>query len=369
MSFRIGFSLITATTWIIFHFSLLYLLKGKPKRWVWALGANIFVGIFVFSRRAFRSGAPFVVSETYYILLSLVICSVLTIMLVALLKLLSRKRIEEMNPSRRALLRNAAIAGPVALASYGYYQARNVRLVENTISFPNLPAEWDGLKILQITDLHVGQSIRREFVQEVVDLCNSADADLCALTGDILDAPLDSIIRDAAPLKDIRTKLGSFFVTGNHEYMWGADKFIDHIHEVLGHNVLMNRGVVFDRGGKKFLLAGVNDINAGRRHDTHRSLPTEAGAQDADFKMLLAHNPNSYETAHPAGFNLMISGHTHAGQFFPASLFVHAFYRYVKGNYDHHGMKIYVSPGTGLWGPVNRACVQPEVSLHILRRG
>jgi uncharacterized protein len=166
----------------------------------------------------------------------------------------------------------------------------------------------------------------------------------------------------------IRATYGAFFVTGNHEYYWDGLAWCAAI-EAFGPTVLNNQHRCIERGGAKLLIAGVPDMTAGGRVG-HASDPAQAkhGAPSHDFSVLLAHQPRSVFAAAKAGFDLQLSGHTHAGQYFPMSVLIHLFQPYVSGLNLHENTQIYVSRGTGYWGPPNRAGSPSEISLLTLER-
>jgi uncharacterized protein len=158
--------------------------------------------------------------------------------------------------------------------------------------------------------------------------------------------------KDLAPLAGLQAKAGIFFVTGNHEYYWNALEWIAAFQR-LGARVLLNEHIRLQRAGGEIILAGVTDLTAGRMLPSHASNPQKAieGAPTGAVKILLAHNPDTYKTAHALGYALQLSGHTHGGQFFPWSLIVKLVHPYCKGLYRHKGMWLYVNRGTGYWGP------------------
>lgn len=252
----------------------------------------------------------------------------------------------------------------------GIRQARTPpRVEEIEISLKGLPRSFDGYRIVQITDLHVGPTIGRDFVASVVERANTLDADLVALTGDFVDGLPEDLKEDLAPLKTLRSRDGVFFVTGNHEYYWGVEKWIEHFQNELGCEVLLNEHRLIQRAADRLLVAGVTDFTAGSMLEDHRSDPHRARGENTEdlVKILLAHQPKSYQGAHEAGFDLQISGHTHAGQFFPFNIFVKFFQPYYRGLNRHENLQIYVSRGTGYWGPPMRFLVPSEVSLIQLR--
>jgi predicted MPP superfamily phosphohydrolase len=197
-----------------------------------------------------------------------------------------------------------------------------------------------------------------------MDAVNRLDADVVALTGDLVDGSVQRLSGDVEPLAGIRARYGRFFVTGNHEYYSGAQSWIRKINH-LGYTVLNNEHHIIGHRGRKILLAGVPDPQAGRFDDAQRSDPGKAisEAPPVDLKILLAHQPQSIFAAAKVGFDLQISGHTHGGQFFPWNLAIHLFQPYVAGLHLHEKTWIYVSRGTGYWGPPVRLGSPSEITL------
>lgn len=243
------------------------------------------------------------------------------------------------------------------------------KLKEVTIAIKNLPPAFEGYKIVQVSDLHVGGTIRKPYVQNVVDIVNSADADLIALTGDFADGKVTDLRQDSALLADMKSKDGSYFVTGNHEYYHDLFSWLP-FYKSIGIEVLQNENRIIRRGEDALVIAGVTD------YSTRGLAPPEgvdiarAGKdmpQDA-VKVLLMHQPNQYKEAAAAGFDLQLSGHTHGGQFFPWTLVVPFFHNYFKGLNRFENLQIYISVGTGYWGPALRTFVPTEVTLITLRK-
>ncbi len=277
------------------------------------------------------------------------------------------------NPSRRGFLVNSMNYGIMATASlttgYGVVEAKRVpEIKEVQIPIPALPEEFDGFRIVQVTDLHVSPTIRRPYVEKVVEIVNSLNADIFALTGDLVDGTIHQLSRDVAPLKNIQSIHGNFFVTGNHEYYFGIMDWVTQIQR-LGFSILLNEFCRIHRGQRSLLLAGVTDYRGGNFLHAHRSDPIKsvAGAPEADVKILLAHQPKSIFDAARAGFDLQISGHTHGGQFFPWNLVVGLNQPFVSGLHKYKNTHIYVSRGTGYWGPPVRVGAPSEISLIKLR--
>jgi len=220
---------------------------------------------------------------------------------------------------------NYGIVAAAALTTgYGIAEAKQTPQVKRVpIKIERLPRELEGFSIVQITDIHISPTFRRAAVEEIVAVVNTLDADIVALTGDLVDGSVAQLGYDVAPLGSINSTSGNFFVTGNHEYYSGVLDWIEEVRR-LGLTVLMNGHVVIGRGPARLLLAGVTDYRGGNFLASHRSDPHKAlaGAPSADVRILLAHQPKSIFEAAAAGYDLQISGHTHGGQFFPWNLVV-----------------------------------------------
>jgi predicted MPP superfamily phosphohydrolase len=273
------------------------------------------------------------------------------------------------DPSRRAFLVSSMNYGIMASASlttgYGIVEAKRVPEVKEVqIPIFSLPRAFDGFRIVQVTDLHVSPTIRRSYVEKVVEIVNGLNADIFAFTGDLVDGTISQLSEDVAPLKNIRSACGSFFVTGNHEYYSGVADWVARIKD-LGFFVLLNEFHVISRDRKNMVLAGVTDYRGGSFIPAHRSDPVKAlaGAPPADVKILLAHQPKSIFDAARAGFDLQISGHTHGGQFFPWNWVVGLNQPFVSGLHRYGNTQIYVSRGTGYWGPPVRVGAPSEITL------
>jgi predicted MPP superfamily phosphohydrolase len=262
----------------------------------------------------------------------------------------------------------SARAVPVAGALFfaiGLVNARRtarVRMVE--VPVQGLPAALHGFTIAQISDIHVGPTIKRPYVQRIVDAVNALQADAVAVTGDLVDGRVQDLAPHVAPLAELRSKHGTFFVTGNHEYYSGADEWTAELQR-LGVRVLSNEHAVLRHGGASLVLAGVTDSSAHHFNPHQRSDPQRAidGAPfDAGARVLLAHQPRSAMAAAQAGFDVQLSGHTHGGQYWPWNLFVPLQQPYTAGLHRLQRLWIYVSRGTGYWGPPLRFGAPSEIT-------
>jgi len=238
------------------------------------------------------------------------------------------------------------------------------RITEVTVPIRNLPESLRGFSIAQISDVHVGPTIKRGFVEGIVQQVNQLNADLIAVTGDLIDGSVARLSSHTAPLAGLRAKYGAFFVTGNHEYYSGERAWTDEVRR-LGIRVLKNEHVVLQHNGSSLVLAGVTDYSAHRFDPAERSDPAAAlrGApKDAGARILLAHQPSSAVAAEAAGFDLQISGHTHGGQFWPWNHFIRFFQPFTSGLDRLNNLWVYVNRGTGYWGPPNRFGVPSEIT-------
>jgi uncharacterized protein len=273
--------------------------------------------------------------------------------------------------SRSALLefaRESAIAVPIlALAAtvLGVFNARRrakVRAIDVPIA--GLPASLHGFTIAQISDIHIGPTIKGSYLDAIVDAVNALGADMIAVTGDLVDGSVSQLAEHTQPLSRLSARHGAYFVTGNHEYYSGVRAWVAEIRR-LGLRVLMNEHVVLRHGGESVVVGGVTDFGAHHYDPAHRSDPAAAmkGAPtDAAFRLLLAHQPRSAFAAMPAGFDLQISGHTHGGQFVPWNFFVRLQQPFTAGLHRLGSLRVYISRGTGYWGPPIRLGAPSEIT-------
>ena len=248
----------------------------------------------------------------------------------------------------------------------GFWNARRTaQVVRVDVPITNLPAALHGFTVAQITDIHVGPTIKTRYLQAIVRRVNTLDADMVAITGDLVDGSVADLGAHVAPLSTLSSRHGSYFVTGNHEYYSGAHAWITELRR-LGVQVLMNEHVVLQQGGASLVLAGVADFHADRFDKNHRSDPHAAlaGAPlDAGVRVLLAHQPRSAFEAAKAGFDVQLSGHTHGGQFWPWNLFVPMQQPFTAGLRRLQDLWVYTSRGTGYWGPPKRFGAPSEITL------
>jgi len=284
------------------------------------------------------------------------------------------ERFKKFDPARRLFLARAA-AGTATLvtAGSGISGVRTATgpalLSEHAVKLARLPKQLSGLVIAQISDLHVGPTIREREVQRVVEQVNALKPDLVAITGDLVDGSVEQLRFATEHLGKLQSRFGSYFVTGNHEYYSGADDWRKELAR-LGVKVLSNERVTVG-GDVSFDLAGVEDwsglATAGAGEGS--SLPAALAGRDPERSLvLLAHQPRRdfVAEAAKAGVELQLSGHTHGGQLVPFNLIVGALFPYLAGLYQHDGMSVFVSRGTGYWGPPLRLGYPPEIAKLVL---
>jgi predicted MPP superfamily phosphohydrolase len=260
----------------------------------------------------------------------------------------------------------AVLAGSFIALAAGFAAALGgPRIRKVDIPIDGLDPALHGLRIVQITDLHVGPTLGGRYVRKVVRMANQLRADIVALTGDFVDGSVSRLAPHVAALAELQPADRRFFVLGNHECYSGAPQWIEHF-RAMGLQVLLNDYRVLSVAGAKLVVGGVLDPAAGQ--PPQPQLAAGSGEGPA-FRLLLAHNPKIAPLAERAGFDLQLSGHTHAGQFFPWTLAVHLVHApHVSGLSRSGRMFVYVSAGTGTWGPPVRFGTEPELTLLRLVR-
>lgn len=270
---------------------------------------------------------------------------------------------------RRLLLsRSAAIfAGLTAAGVTGHgvrTAAGTPRIDRFTMPMSKLPRSMDGTRIAVVSDIHIGPHTGVEHARRVTRVINSVNADLVCVVGDMVDGTVAQLGRVVAPLAEIESRRGTFFVTGNHEYYTDHLEWIDEVAE-MGMRPLRNERV--EVAGLD--LAGVNDLD-GLEHDDPPDFARALGDRDpARPVVLMAHQPAAVEFVAPYGVDLQISGHTHGGQMVPFNMVVRLAQPVVSGFGNVDGVPVYVTNGAGSWGPPVRVGAPPQVTVIELRAG
>jgi predicted MPP superfamily phosphohydrolase len=261
-----------------------------------------------------------------------------------------------------------ATVGLVAFSMFSALRPPPIRRVR--VGLSRWPATLSPYTIVQVSDIHTGPTIGRAFVQDVVRRVNDLRPDLIAITGDLVDGSVNQLAGEVAPLRELRARDGVFFVTGNHEYYSGVEPWGAHIRS-LGIPVLRAQRVSI-RGAEGFDLAGVDDFSA-RYHDRsgHHELDVAralAGRDPARPVVLLAHQPRTASESVRQGVDLQISGHTHGGQIFPFHYLAALPQPFLSGLHRIGSTVLYISRGTGYWGPPMRFLASSEITVLELVR-
>lgn len=273
------------------------------------------------------------------------------------------------DPSRRDFIQKMLSIGIITTAGAatiaGLYGARKgATIMETTVPIKGLGKDLNGMTIAQISDMHVGPTIKKNYVEEVVEQVNRLNPDIIAVTGDLVDGSVEHLSKHIEPIKDLDAKIGKYFVTGNHEYYSGVDQWLEKI-DHFGLTNLVDSHEIITKGNDSLTLGGVTDFRSSSIKPDHKSDPATAfaGSPDGVPKILLAHQPWSIFGATKAGADLQLSGHTHGGQFWPFVYAVRLANPYTAGLHNHDGTWIYVNRGTGYWGPPMRLGVESEITL------
>lgn len=275
--------------------------------------------------------------------------------------------------SRRQFLLQATNVGVLAaagvLTGYGVYEARRrPGIVRLEIPIARLPKEFMDFRVVQITDIHAGLTVKRDWIESIVEEVGALNPDLIAFTGDLADGSVPHLREDVAPFGRLQAPFGKYFVTGNHEYYSGVEPWVEEARR-LGFDVLNNEHRLIQRSGASIVVAGVTDFSGGQFAPAHKSDPKAAliDAPPGMTKVLLAHQPRTLYEADGLGYDLILSGHTHGGQFFPWNLVATIGQPYISGLHNRNGTWVYVSKGTGYWGPPVRLGARSEITVVVLK--
>lgn len=253
----------------------------------------------------------------------------------------------------------------VLIASYGYFEARNIHTERILLRSSKIPAAMDKLKIVQISDVHLGLIVREKWLKRILEEVIKENPDMLVSTGDLVDGQTDNLAGLAELLKDIRPRYGKFAVMGNHEFIAGLDQSL-HFTEKAGFTVLRGEGLTVSG---LINVVGVDDP-FGKRYGLSRDVDENkllSGSPHEKFTLLLKHRPVVDKKA-SGFFDLQLSGHTHGGQIFPYSLLTKIYYPINAGCLNlSNNSHLYVSRGAGTWGPPIRFLSPPEVTVIEIR--
>ena len=253
----------------------------------------------------------------------------------------------------------------VAITIYGLVEARSIGITRLQVRMPNLPSQLEGLRIAQISDVHMGRIVRGPRLERIVTMVNDLHPDLIVITGDLVDAEALHMEDMVHPLRRLNSKYGVFAVPGNHEYFAGIERSQAFI-EQAGVTLLRNRWVVIAGG---LQLVGRDDPVGARV--TGEKIPSleeiMRGTDRSKPTILLYHTPvTTFEELQARGIQLQLSGHTHKGQLWPFNYIVKLIYKMPYGRFTSGDTTVYVNRGTGTWGPPMRVAARPEITLVTL---
>lgn len=249
----------------------------------------------------------------------------------------------------------------LVITTYGFFEANNIQTEYVTIRTPKISAEVGRIKIVQISDAHLGLIMRERRLKRILEKVYTANPDILVSTGDLVDGQIDNLLGLAAMLRQITPRYGKFAITGNHEFYAGLDRALDFT-EKAGFKVLRGEGLTVSG---LLNIAGVDDP-AGKYRGLYREVEEKellSKLPKEKFTILLKHRPVVDNNA-VGFFDLQISGHVHNGQIFPFTLITKLYYPYAQGLYDlRDNAHLYVSRGSGTWGPPIRFLSPPEVTV------
>lgn len=255
----------------------------------------------------------------------------------------------------------ASLAFATSLSAKATYNAKEAYIENVDIKIDNLQKPYT---IVQLSDVHIGGLIDKKFIENIVAKVNSLNADLVVITGDLIDTDLKYVEDVVNELGNLKSKYGTYFVPGNHEYFHNIEKIIPYLKN-LDIKVLENENVYIGEKSSGFVLAGVYDVFGYKYNNFIPDINKALKNSDTHPTILLAHQPKFISEIDDKKVDLMLSGHTHGGQIMPFNLLVRLAQPYIRGLYKHNNQtQIYVNKGTGFWGPPMRLGASAEIT-HI----
>ncbi|GAB5897585.1 metallophosphoesterase [Mycolicibacterium mageritense] len=264
----------------------------------------------------------------------------------------------------------AVVAGAASVGLVGVGAANALGspdLLRVPVHLRRLDPAFNGFRIAVVSDIHLGPLSGRAHTERIVEMINATEPDLVAIVGDLVDGTVEELGAAAEPLRDLHSREGTFFVTGNHEYF--VDDTASWLRELerLGLQPLRNENTAISRGAAAFDLAGVNDVAGKNRSDPPDFDRALSGVAVDRPTILLAHQPVQVHEAAARGVDLQLSGHTHGGQMWPFHYVVRLAQPTLAGLSTVDDTQLYVTRGAGFWGPPVRIGAPPDISLLTLR--
>jgi uncharacterized protein len=340
---------------------------------VGALGGGAVTSIAGFV--LYRTTAPSLLTAALPMWFALVLYVAMALLLIDLVRWLARRKASaaatQVSPERRMFLSRAvATTGVLAgtgLASYGVFRAYSpAQVTEVPLVIPKLPRALDGFTLAHLSDIHIGPVLQRKFLDDLVDRTNAVKPDLVAITGDLVDGRPEHLGPAVEALTRLKSRYGTYFVTGNHDYYSGADAWV-RVLQGWGIGVLRNRRVLVGDAGASFDLLGVDDWGTrGMAHDYDLDAAT-AGRSPDRASVLMAHQPSGFDEVAARGLDVQLSGHTHGGQTFPATGIAWLMWGPRSAGLSRVGDSyLFVSRGCGFVGPPTRIGSPPEIGKLVL---
>ncbi|KZF09009.1 MULTISPECIES: metallophosphoesterase [unclassified Rhodococcus (in: high G+C Gram-positive bacteria)] len=373
----VGVFLLLITLFLHWRFLSLTRMPTRPKRAVDAalallwLGAVIGFGSGVEFDPSWARGPAFVGLSWLAVVLYLFLGTILVAVVCTVVRVVfaARKRDSSAVRLRVSRIGSAAVAlVSVVAVGYGLVEAATPRATNTDVVLDRLPAEFDGVRVALVSDLHVGPSRGADFVQKVVDSVNAQNPDVVLLDGDLIDGTVALVGEDLEPLRDLEAPLGVFAVSGNHEFYAGdGGEWLD-FWSTLGIDVLRNERTTITRGDAAIDIAGINDATAPAPYEPDLAAALD-GIDPDRFVLLMAHQPLQAVEASDFGVDMQVSGHTHGGQIWPIRYLVPLQQPSVQGLDTIGNTTLYTTRGAGAWGPPVRVAAPPEIAMLELTRG
>lgn len=356
---------------ISINFIYLFKLQAIGKR-VILISAIILFLISIFAKPLYIQNLNYFTSllqNIFYIWLGVLwfLCLTLFVidLLLLILKFLNSSKIFFFTYNSLSYFGYLAIIITSIIVTYSIINAKSaINFLHLNIAINTLPKSYHNFKIIQLSDLHIGDGQNKKWLENVVTKVNSQAPDIVAITGDLIDGKLENLMYDVEPLKNLKAKYGVYFVTGNHEFYSGADQWCNFLTS-LNINVLRNQSkIIKNDKGDLLAIAGIEDYSANFIPGYSSNISTSIKNLENNIPIiLLAHQPNSIDEAAKLGIKLQLSGHTHGGQIWPFNFLVKLQQPYVKGLHMHNNTALYISSGTGQWGPPMRFLTKKEISV------
>ncbi|KAA0926339.1 MULTISPECIES: metallophosphoesterase [unclassified Rhodococcus (in: high G+C Gram-positive bacteria)] len=373
----VGVFLLLITLFLHWRFLSVTRMPTRPKRAVDAalallwLGAVIGFGSGVEFDPSWARGPAFVGLSWLAVVLYLFLGTILVAVVCTVVRVVFAARERDSSAVRLRVSRigSAAVAlVSVVAVGYGLVEAATPRATNTDVVLDRLPAEFDGVRVALVSDLHVGPSRGADFVQKVVDSINDQNPDVVLLDGDLIDGTVALVGEDLEPLRDLEAPLGVFAVSGNHEFYAGdGGEWLD-FWSTLGIDVLRNERTTITRGDAAIDIAGINDATAPAPYEPDLAAALD-GIDPDRFVLLMAHQPLQAVEASDFGVDMQVSGHTHGGQIWPIRYLVPLQQPSVEGLDTIGNTTLYTTRGAGAWGPPVRVAAPPEIAMLELTRG